>query len=339
MRVIGLILLLVVRVATARGDLTVATYNVHNYNEVDRMTESGYQMNAPKPEGEKTALRRVIKAMNADVLVMQEMGTEAHLRELQRDLKRDGIDYPYSGWVTGLDRDRHLAFLSRVKPKSFTPHNQIPTKGKKPGRVVRGLLEVRFPFGSSELTVYSAHLKSKRTTDPSDPEAQQQRRREAEAIRDLVLRAHSGVQEFYLIAGDFNDTRRSKPLRALTQRGKRIVAHRLEARDSEGMVWTHRYSREGVYSNLDYILVSEALKPLVSGGQARIIDVAETAEASDHRPVLVKLTVPVGKDTPPRKESGMTEGGFEDPGDAESADDADGGVAEVSPAGDHTAED
>ena len=66
---------LVCGASRARAEtLTVATYNVENYVAADRMTETGYRKDYPKPELEKRALRRVIRALAADVVVLQEMG-------------------------------------------------------------------------------------------------------------------------------------------------------------------------------------------------------------------------------------------------------------------------
>src|ERR1041385_3419850 len=73
--------------------LTVATYNLENYGPADRVTEMGYRQDYPKPESEKRALRAVILALNADILVVQEMGPHPFLEELRRDLKNAGLDY------------------------------------------------------------------------------------------------------------------------------------------------------------------------------------------------------------------------------------------------------
>ena len=67
--------------------LTVATYNIENYGPANRMTEAGFRKDYPKPEAEKRALRAVIRALHADVLVLQEMGGQPYLDELRRDLK------------------------------------------------------------------------------------------------------------------------------------------------------------------------------------------------------------------------------------------------------------
>src|SRR5687768_6399778 len=79
------LLLLVVAV---RGEtLTIATYNLENYGPANRMTDAGYRKDYPKPEAEKQALRKVIRAIDADVIMLQEMGGAPYLEELRRDLK------------------------------------------------------------------------------------------------------------------------------------------------------------------------------------------------------------------------------------------------------------
>ena len=86
--------------------LKVGAYNLRNYLSTDRMVEGVFQRNYPKPEAEKRALRAVIRALNADVLVLQEMGPQVYLDELRRDLKTDGIDYPHAALATAADADR-----------------------------------------------------------------------------------------------------------------------------------------------------------------------------------------------------------------------------------------
>src|SRR4051812_10019055 len=78
--------LLAVTLLARAETLTIATYNVENYGPANRMTEGGYRKDYPKPEAEKAALRSVIRALSADILVMQEMGDQPYLDELRRDL-------------------------------------------------------------------------------------------------------------------------------------------------------------------------------------------------------------------------------------------------------------
>jgi predicted extracellular nuclease len=115
---------------------------------------------------------------------------------------------------------------------------------------------------------------------------------EAVAVRDRVLKVfHESEFARFLIVGDCNDSAGSKPLHALTQKGKSVIAEILPALDSHGEGWTHFYKKEQTYSAVDHVLVSAKLKPAVVGGTAKICDAPETAAASDHRPVVVTLNL------------------------------------------------
>ena len=94
--------------------LTIATYNVENYVAAGRRVEGVYRPAYPKPEAAKQALRTVIRALDADVLALQEMGPAAYLEELRRDLRAEGVDYPHAALAEAADADRHVAVLSRL---------------------------------------------------------------------------------------------------------------------------------------------------------------------------------------------------------------------------------
>ncbi|MEO7412690.1 MAG: endonuclease/exonuclease/phosphatase family protein [Opitutaceae bacterium] len=276
----------------ARGEtVVVATYNIENYGSADRMTEDGYRKDYPKPEAEKRALRSVIRALGADLLVVQEMGPQAYLEEFRRDLKAEGLDYPHAVLLEGADSERHVALLSKRPFKSVTQHRELEFLyfGKKE-RVKRGLLEVCFATDAGDVTLFALHLKSRFTDRPDDPQSSLRRLGEATAIRDSILKRFPDPQTAkFLIIGDCNDTRNSKPLERLSQRGKTNVSQILPAGDSRGENWTHSYRKEESYSRVDYALASPALHAAVIGGGARIYDGEGVRDASDHRPVVVTL--------------------------------------------------
>ena len=273
--------------------LTVATYNVENYVVADRMVAGTYRQGYPKPEAEKLALRTVIRALNADVLALEEMGPRPYLDELQHDLAREGLAYPYAELLEAADADRHVAVLSRRPFAVVAKHTDLtfPYFGAKE-TVKRGLLEVRFATEAGEVTVFVVHLKSRFTDRADDPNSALRRLGEATAVRECVLKDFPEPSDArFLILGDCNDGAASKPLHALVQKGKNTMAEILPAVDSHGEGWTHFYKKEQTYSTVDHVLVSAKLKPAVMGGSAKIGDGPETAAASDHRPVLVTLNL------------------------------------------------
>lgn len=288
LRLFAAINLWVVSVSAA---LTVATYNVENYTIANRMVEGVYRPAYPKPEKEKAALAQVIAGIAPDVLAVCEMGKPEFLAEFQRELKAAGQDYPHSVVLEAADPDRHVAVLSKLPFKEVLRHASVPlTYFGEADVVKRGVLEVIIATNEGDISLFVIHLKSKYTERKDDPEGGIRRELEAEAVRDLVLsRYPDPAKAKFIICGDWNDTRTTRPVRALQKRGETEIGELLRAADSKGETWTHYFRREDIYSRIDYLLVSPGLKPLVAGGKARIWDGPGTTEASDHRAVYMSL--------------------------------------------------
>lgn len=293
--IVSVVLLCVGAAVCVRAEtLTIATYNVENYVATNRMTDNGYRMDYPKPEAQKTALRQVIRELNAEVLLLQEMGGDPYLAELQRDLRGEGIDYPYAEVLAAADDDRHVALLTKRPPVSIVRHAalEFPYFGGRE-KVKRGLLEVRFATAGGELTIFALHLKSRFTDRPDDPQSERRRIGEATAIRDAIFaRFPDPATARFLIAGDFNDEKSSRALQRFAVRGKNKLAELLPAVDSRGESWTHAYRKQDRYTRVDHVLISAGLRPFVRGGAARIYDGPEARGASDHRPLVVTLEFP-----------------------------------------------
>lgn len=281
-------------VVAPAGTLRIATYNLENYGAADRVTAAGYRRDYPKPEAAKAALRSVIRALDADVLILQEMGGPAYLDELRRDLRSEGLDYGYGMVLEADDEDRHLAVLARETPAAVIPHADLRFRylGGE-GCLKRGLLELKLATAGGEITVWGVHLKSRFTDRPDDPRSAKRRGGEATAIRDLILARHPDPRKArFVILGDFNDGRTSPAVRFMAKRGKTTIAELLPAFDSRGETWTYAYRKEDTYQRVDHIFVSPALRDQVVGNHATINDAPGTLGASDHRPVVVTLRLP-----------------------------------------------
>lgn len=284
------LLLLAIVPAALRGEtLRVGTYNLENYTVATRQVDGRFRPDFPKPEKAKAALREVIRQLDADVLAVQEIGGPGYLEELRLDLKAEGLDYPYGHVLVAADEARRIGVLSKRPLLEVTDHTDLtlPYFGETLP-VKRGLLEISVSSGEGRLTLFVVHLKSRITEREDDPGSAQQRAGEAVAVRDCVLarRAAPDVDEF-LILGDFNELRPNRPMRALLDRGKTMIAEWLPAADSRGETWTHYYARDEVYSRVDHILASPAAARRVK--RAWIVDAPATRQASDHRPVAVEL--------------------------------------------------
>jgi endonuclease/exonuclease/phosphatase family metal-dependent hydrolase len=299
-RVLSLGALWLACVAMAAAEtLTLGTYNLGNYTLANRrLADGGFRPDYPKPEAEKAALREVIRAMDADVIALQEVGGEGFLAELRRDLAREGADYPHGAAPAGGDEARGLAVLSRLPLGKVVLHRDLVARrdgAQAEEAVRRGLLEVEIPTASGPVTLWVVHLKSRLTEDAADPAAAEQRVAEARAVRDRVLERFPdpGAARF-VIAGDFNDTPGSRALRAVQARGKTPIATWLDAEDERGQRWTHVYARIATYSRFDHVLVSEGLRRGDEArASARIVGEPWRAvhAASDHRPIVATLRV------------------------------------------------
>src|SRR6202050_5697862 len=112
----------------------VASYNVENY--LDQPTESRHVV---KSSEAKAKVRESIKAMNPDVLALEEMGTTNALMELRSSLKTNGQDFPFWEWIECADTNIHVAVLSKFPIVERHPHtnDEFLLDGKR-FRVSRG---------------------------------------------------------------------------------------------------------------------------------------------------------------------------------------------------------
>ncbi len=297
MRRFGLILFLlaylvasVVPFAAAK-EVIVATYNVRNYLSMDRMANGRYREDFPKPASETNVVRETIRSVGPDFIALQEIGSEAHLRELYTDLKNEGLAYKHAAILEGDGRERCVAALWNIDQKYVVHRHEdltIRYFGERQ-TVRRGLLEIEFTDEQGQWSVFILHLKSKYTNRKDDYQSLKCRTLEARAIRDRILERYPDpAKSRFIVIGDFNDTKSTAPLRAFKKRGKLKITEELECYDSRGEVWTHDYRKEALYSKIDYILYSLGFKAL-SEKKGTIVDRKDYYWGSDHRLVWVEF--------------------------------------------------
>lgn len=291
MRPLALFVLFLVSVALEATTVRLATWNVRNYTITDRLTENGWRPNFPKPENEKRVLRRILTTVRPDVLAIQEIGGEEFLRELQRDLEREGLDYPYATVLEGPDEQRALAFLSKLPFDEVWMHDDLTVRVNR-DRLPhsRGVLGVTFVTEGQRWSVVNLHLKSRRTTRQDDPGGEIKRTAEAQVARDLLRRRFPpGEGDWYVVAGDLNDYPRSSAVRRLLQVSDTTLTIAMEAADSRGETWTHLFRGEDLYSRVDYLLASPAMYEAFREPTGVLHDPPDYFTASDHRLVYIDL--------------------------------------------------
>jgi len=272
--------------------IVFAAWNVRNYllnpsREDPRPTPA-------KPPESIAAVVSTLRTIAPDILGLCEIGTKKDLADLQRRLKTAGLHLPHSTWVDGPDQQRHLALLSRFPMVDVCHDTRTQFRlGGLPRRMQRGILDctiqVRPDFA---LRLLGVHLKSPRAV----PDFDQAEFRRAES---LVLRRHvenillSAPATRLLVFGDFNDRKNSPVVKSVLGRaGASTSLTALPLADRQGDQWTYRWKESDEYTRVDYVMVSENLRPLVLRGGTRLHRAKDWFEASDHRPLIVSLRLP-----------------------------------------------
>jgi endonuclease/exonuclease/phosphatase family metal-dependent hydrolase len=274
--------------ANGNGGPRFIAYNVENWLTMDRFVNNKSIKSAPKPDEEKKAVIRILVANQPDVVGICEIGEASDLAEIRESLKASGLNLPHSHYTGGTDPVRHLGLLSRYPIHSTAKAVQLEYRmsGQTFG-FNRGVLDATVNANGKSYRFLGVHLKSKRDVEEGDQE--QMRINEAHLLRkhvDAVFEADP--QARLLVYGDFNDTYPSKAVKAIT--GSQDESRRLSPiylKDSRGEAWTHHWKNQDIYSRIDFVTVSRALRSEVDFKASRIIEDAGWDTASDHRALMV----------------------------------------------------
>ncbi len=281
----------------ASTEFTVATYNVENY------LIRPIQSRAEKSDAARSQVTSIVLQLHPDVLALQEIGSSDALEDLRVRLHSRGLDLPYAEFAPGHDPAIAVAVLSRFPILRAHRHTNLSfvLDGRR-FRTSRAFSEVELGIAPAyRLILVNAHLKSRRTVPEAD-EAEI-RAQEAICLRLLIDRIQARNRRANVIlCGDLNDSPDSPALRIVRGSG---TGGLLDTRPSERngdrapsadsryparrIHWTHYFSRDDLYSRIDYILLSRpAAREWLPDG-SYVFSGPDWGLASDHRPVLVRL--------------------------------------------------
>ena len=269
--------------------VTFAHYNIENYLEMSRR-EGGEAVFGPKPDREKNTLIRIIGEIHPDILGVAEMGPPDQFDEFQKRLKQAGLEFPFTEYVSGPDRDRHLALLSRfeIVERHSAKDLFFDLNGQREP-VERGFLDVTIQINPAfRLRIVGAHLKSKLASPSGEALL---RVNEARLLRqhvDEVL--NKNPNENLLLYGDLNDTKDQPAIQEIV--GQRQGPNRLKEvllADAQGDRWTYYRRLSDTYDRIDYILTDQALRPQIDQSRSYLYRSIDWYSASDHRPVVVVI--------------------------------------------------
>ncbi|MHC4273952.1 MAG: HAD family acid phosphatase [Planctomycetota bacterium] len=255
------------------------------------------------------AVAGYLATLDADILVLTEVGTREEVEPLVAALREHGQPYPH--WDVGDSADevtgQHVAVLSRrplatirhggraVIPGRETYDVELDDADKELETGIQKGMHVRFTAGGRPVHLIGLHLKSER----GGHEADAKRIAQASVVRryylPLVKRG-----EHVIVAGDLNDDRGQPSMRRI--RGRDDIHEDLYQTGSPiffagdrwralAYRWTQTY--QGVRSQVDHILLSPSIIDACGLETVEPIFPRQSdAFVSDHRPVLVRLAFP-----------------------------------------------
>jgi len=276
---------------------SVATFNLENYLDLSAGTRSAKSSEA------KVRIRECIRALGADVIALQEVGSLRALTELRDSLQNESTKYPHWEFVSGYDTNIHVAVLSKfpiAARRSHTNENFL-LYGRR-FRVSRGFAEIDIRVNPRySFTLIAAHLKSRRPVSVADQA--DLREEEARILRekiDKVLSADANAN--LIVLGDLNDVKDSPSTKLVIGRGKRgLVDTRPFERNGDRqpnpdpryeprrITWTYFYGKEDSYSRIDYILISKGMAREWDVSGTYVQTIPDWGVASDHRPLVARF--------------------------------------------------
>lgn len=262
-----------------------------------------------KPNDECERLAQRIRAMNVDVLAVQEVEDLLTLQGFART-ELAGL-YPYQVLVEGNDnRFIDVGLLSRLPIGAVTSWRFAVHDCDLSSPVFsRDLLEVEIlnPQRNALLfTIYNTHLKSHYVVPWEDPvagaqDANARRQRQAEVIADIVARRTTDGRAFAIV-GDMNDPPDSPFLAPFVTsaqlqlmdalRQPQETPNTLKSADLPATTaWTHRYKashKPAEYRLFDHIWLSPALAARQTSAWIHRRN-RLGGDGSDHDPAYVEL--------------------------------------------------
>lgn len=300
--------------AKPENAIRLANYNLLNlFDWVDDPTLSGddEDIDDAKPLHELLAVTRAIRAVNADVLCLQEIESREALVWF-RDTYLEGMGYDHVASIdAGDDRGIEQAILSRYPVENLQVWPDLPLGGVHPAEYGRG----ENWYAGQPLLIRRSPLKAdiRLPADPTNPDAGERvltvfvlhhksggpaaywREAESKAVLGLVeevIRAHP--DRAVLLMGDFNAQTRDASVKTYLSNGFNDIFAQHAQTDE---IITHESGRR-----IDLILANDAAMSQLLADKAFVYGTAARPQgmnwrdlptfpgmASDHYPVVVDL--------------------------------------------------
>ena len=273
----------------AAGKLTVATYNILNLFDAEDDPYHGDEGTPAKPREQLERLAQSIKALNADVIAVQEVENRFYLKRFVEVFLSDS-GYEHVVHYEGNDgRGIDVGLISRVPIGPVRSHRHVtfPGHDNSTRKFNRDVLVVTVePPGGDPLDVWVVHLKS---NSGGREFAEPVRLAEANKLRELLdNELADDPQARFMVVGDFNDTWDSATLKTIVGEGDAAL---WSACSELGDDLPDTYNSGEFQSMIDFILCSPALAETYVKDSFRVVPGSVKESGSDHNPVVSEFSL------------------------------------------------
>ncbi len=267
--------------------LSIVTWNLRNFVNADQDSDAPFEEIDPGWTQHRAMVGAVLRSIDADILVLQEVEHEAVLGELN-DQELDNA-YPHVRVIDANDpRGIDVGVMSKIALDQVITHrdDSFPELSNTQGpsyHYARDCLEIHLTFNGRPLALLGVHYKAKQDDDPLKRLAEAQHTR---GIADGIFEA--GPNTGILILGDFNDVPGSPPY-AVTV-GQEPDVYRNAAEEVEGADrWTFEY--QNTHELVDQQMSNGLLHDRLDPTSVQILHGPEAQAASDHAPLIATYHV------------------------------------------------
>ena len=268
--------------------LRVANWNVRNYlnDKNDSAAPDEVVRTTAQYVSHRQAIGAVLAAIDADVVVLQEVENEPSLSDLvQSEL---GGKYTGIGIVDGNDpRGVDIGILSKIPVEKVVSHKdeQFPLNGTvgPTYRFSRDCPEYHLTYNGRKIVLLGVHFKAKEDDNPNKRLAEAQRTR---AIANALVKEDS--TRAILVLGDFNDVPGSPPYLAVLGEGEGLYTNAPDFVPAN-LRWTYDY--QGTLELVDHQMSNPLLAGMLDQASVLIRHDNDVDAATDHAPVVATYGV------------------------------------------------
>ena len=306
--------LLLSTAASADHELTIAAFNcefltrpkVHvKFGESFDLSPARQEIwNQPGYRDQKfseaaRAVAKTIVEINADVIGLEEVGSEKDVKELLEEVRKLGLDYRYCVVGSPVEERTYQnnAVFSRFELKDLVSpipgreayDTELDDPEAEEWTGVRKGLRVSFSVHGQTFHTYVLHLTSER----GGHEADARRIAEASIVRRHYLPLLTNGAHV-IVMGDLNDRRNEPAIRRIRGRDDiqpdliQTGRHYYFDRGELDTRWT--YDFRGTRNQIDHVLLSESIEQSCRRIRARTLNHGSEL-VSDHLPFVVRLNL------------------------------------------------